>query len=259
MGFPVHFPYDMGATDTIHEGDLAGTMGVCLNITGNYKDIHSEWATQRGEGWSPSMTLSSLLVQIQSLLIDIRVDQRLRQNLQSYTCQVDEDSVYTFNEPFPPITTAAPAAPPAAALAETRCYVSGRTDADDVLGYGLQVTGRSQMVSTPAEPLSWTAFKVDGVRLSAEKERFSLFWPVLPNDGSHPHPDTAHVLACCTAEASGALGCDQSQSAVILTTKLITGIVVDMMKGEKPGSWLVCKTHKTGVHYCVRPVGPVAH
>ena len=52
-------------------------MVLCLNITGNFKKYHSEWATQKGEGWSPSMTLSSLLVQLQSLLLDIRVDKGL--------------------------------------------------------------------------------------------------------------------------------------------------------------------------------------
>ena len=36
VGFPVHFDYDMGATDHIQEGDLAGCMVLCLNITGNF-------------------------------------------------------------------------------------------------------------------------------------------------------------------------------------------------------------------------------
>ena len=104
VGFPVHFDYDMGATDHIQEGDLAGCMVLCLNITGNFKEYHSEWATQKGEGWSPSMTLSSLLVQLQSLLLDIRVDKRLLNRIQSYTCQVDEDNLHTHDNPFPAVS-----------------------------------------------------------------------------------------------------------------------------------------------------------
>ena len=116
-----------------------------------------------------------------------------------------------------------------------RCYVTGSTEKDAVLGYGLSIAGRSLIVSTPAELLSWDAFQRDGVRLSAEKHAFTHFWPALPSDGVAPAGAFAAIVAMCTREASKALGpCDVSDGAAMLTSKLITGVVVEMMKGDKP-------------------------
>jgi hypothetical protein len=60
-----------GANRIETHGDLTGAMVVCLDITGNYKSLHGEWSTLVGSGWSPSMTLSSLLVQLQTFLGDL--------------------------------------------------------------------------------------------------------------------------------------------------------------------------------------------
>eukprot|EP00802_Teleaulax_amphioxeia_P006490 Tamp_06494.p1 GENE.Tamp_06494~~Tamp_06494.p1 ORF type:complete len:699 (+),score=122.88 Tamp_06494:183-2099(+) len=363
VGFPVHFDYDMGATDHIKEGDLAGCLALCLNITGNFKEYHSEWATQKGEGWSPSMTLSSLLVQLQSLLLDIRVDKGLTKRIQGYTCQVDADNLHTHDSPFPAVSDVVQDVG-SGSRAETsgtlaRCYVTGSTEKDAVLGYGLSIAGRSLIVTTPAELLSWDAFQRDGVRLSAEKSEFTHFWPALPYlarsdercaeeearrreeearvisdeeaklynfvqyaiqklaaeageltdedeednyqelvvwvrgfrnrlltlgaacsgemkraiantlisvwdlktdqpgenlraggvvavhkaledllsgplEVARPSGTFAAIVATCTREASKALGCDASDGAAVLTSKLITGVVVEMMKGDKP-------------------------
>ena len=110
-----------------------------------------------------------------------------------------------------------------------RCYVTGSTEKDAVLGYGLSIAGRSLIVTTPAELLSWDAFQRDGVRLSAEKHAFTHFWPALPSDGVAPAGAFATIVATCTREASKALGpCDVSDGAAMLTSKLITGVVVEM-------------------------------
>ena len=63
VGFPVHFDYGMGASYTKSDGPLEGCQVLCLNITGNFKHVHDEWAEQIGAGWSPSMTLSSTVRQ----------------------------------------------------------------------------------------------------------------------------------------------------------------------------------------------------
>ena len=72
LGFNTEFPFNMGAAMKIYtKGPLEGLWTICLNIIGNFSDFHKEWQTQQGEGWSPSMSIKSLLVQLQSTLIDL--------------------------------------------------------------------------------------------------------------------------------------------------------------------------------------------
>lgn len=75
LGFPVHFPFRQGATMNISAaGPLKGMMAVCLNLVGNFSFVHTEWSNQVGEGWSAAMSISSLLVQLQSLLITLDME-----------------------------------------------------------------------------------------------------------------------------------------------------------------------------------------
>ena len=188
VGFPVDFPYHMGASYTKTDGPLKDCQVLCLNITGNFKEIHTEWSTEVGEGWSPSMTLSGLLVQLQSVLMEMRSSLRgqelskLRKRLEAFTFQVDEEHVHTFNAPYPNVfyNEQRPAATnPAEPCDGVRCYITGATEWEDVLGIGFSVDGKGG-ATTPAEVLSWTAFDKRGVRQSSSKEEFQLFWPRLP-------------------------------------------------------------------------------
>lgn len=68
VGFLHSFPYNMGASMTISKGRLIDLFTLCLNILGNFNFVHTEWKEQVGEGWSPSMTISTVLIQLQSIL-----------------------------------------------------------------------------------------------------------------------------------------------------------------------------------------------
>ena len=246
VGFPVHFPYHMGASYTKTDGPLSQCLVLCLNITGNFKHVHDEWSNQIGEGWSPSMTLSSLLVQLQSVLMDIGVDlpkteaESLRARLQAFTYEVEDGHVHTFDAPYPRPSPeaageAAEATLTAAAASCVRCYLTNASEEEDVLGIGFSLDGRGG-ASTPAEVLSWTAFSARGVRQSSRKERFDLFWPRVPS--SAPVPQTfGAVREQCERAASAALAAGSAaQPADAFTTvtcKLINGIIVEMMKGIK--------------------------
>lgn len=68
VGFLHSFPYNMGAYMNISKGRLKDLFTLCLNILGNFSFVHTEWKNQVGEGWSPSMTISTVLIQLQSIL-----------------------------------------------------------------------------------------------------------------------------------------------------------------------------------------------
>uniref|UniRef100_A0A0G4HZ54 UBC core domain-containing protein n=1 Tax=Chromera velia CCMP2878 TaxID=1169474 RepID=A0A0G4HZ54_9ALVE len=71
VGFPVHFQYTGGAQYTItDEGPLKNSMAVCLDLLGNFAHVHTEWAGTKGSGWSPAYNISTLLVNLQSVIHD---------------------------------------------------------------------------------------------------------------------------------------------------------------------------------------------
>jgi ubiquitin-protein ligase len=241
VGFPVHYDYRMGASHTTQKAPLQGCQVLCLNITGNFKHVHNEWARQVGEGWSPSMTLSSLLVQLQSMLAENFCSYpasslaTLRRALQAYSLQVDEDHIHTFQSPYPePWKPASPAisGEPAGRKVDdaAACYLTGSTDAEDVLGFGFNLDDKGN-ATTPAELLSWTAFHDQGVRQSSNKSHFEYFWPRPPPCGP-AHPRYAEVQRCC-CEAIARHGFAGDKSLTSITCKLINGLVVEMMKGHK--------------------------
>jgi hypothetical protein len=44
---------------------------ICLDILGNFGNYHQEWKDSVGSGWSPAYTVTTLLVQLQSVLCDL--------------------------------------------------------------------------------------------------------------------------------------------------------------------------------------------
>eukprot|EP00957_Ditylum_brightwellii_P085842 6529773-Ditylum_brightwellii.AAC.1 len=139
--------------------------------------------------------------------------------------------MHSHNSPFPPVSHNDKNKDKAAETnASVSCYVRGCTETEDILGYGWKVTGEEQNVSTRAELLSWGAFSKDEVRLSSEKTKFDFSWPRLPRNGTIPHENIHQALEVCKTDAARALGCNLCESPAVLTSKLITGIVVEMMK-----------------------------
>jgi len=71
IGFSFNFPYRDGASYIESKGKLTGKLVICLDILGNFANVHTEWKNNRGTGWTPAYTVTTLLVQLQSLLCNI--------------------------------------------------------------------------------------------------------------------------------------------------------------------------------------------
>ena len=73
-GFLVHWPYRNGASTVGTVAGHAGAQTICLDILGNYSDIHTEWKNEKGSGWSPAYSVSTLLLNLQALLLELDSD-----------------------------------------------------------------------------------------------------------------------------------------------------------------------------------------
>lgn len=71
IGFTFDFPYSLGASYKESSGPLKGKIVICLDILGNFRGYHKEWEKTVGSGWSPSYSVTSLLVNLQTILIDL--------------------------------------------------------------------------------------------------------------------------------------------------------------------------------------------
>jgi ubiquitin-protein ligase len=71
IGFSFEFEYRGGAQYVMPDGRLKGKKVICLDVLGNFGTIHREWKNSVGSGWSPAYTVTTLLVQLQSVLCDL--------------------------------------------------------------------------------------------------------------------------------------------------------------------------------------------
>jgi len=71
IGFSFEFQYGGGAEYIMPDGRLKGKKVICLDILGNFDGVHTEWKATVGSGWSPAYTVTSLLIQLQSVLCDV--------------------------------------------------------------------------------------------------------------------------------------------------------------------------------------------
>jgi len=73
IGFSFNFPYRDGASyvESNSSSRLAGKLVICLDILGNFANVHTEWKNSRGTGWTAAYTVTTLLVQLQSVLCNI--------------------------------------------------------------------------------------------------------------------------------------------------------------------------------------------
>jgi len=79
IGFSLEFPYRGGAEYVMQDGRLKGKKVICLDILGNFKGVHTEWKDQVGSGWSPAYTVTTLLLQLQSVLCGLGTDMSQRE------------------------------------------------------------------------------------------------------------------------------------------------------------------------------------
>jgi len=76
IGFSFNFPYREGASyiESKTSSRLKGKLVICLDILGNFANVHTEWKNNRGTGWTPAYSVTTLLVQLQSMLCNIGKD-----------------------------------------------------------------------------------------------------------------------------------------------------------------------------------------
>jgi len=107
VGFCNNFPYNLGAEYIDSKpGPLNGLKVICLSILGNFAFVHTEWKAQEGTGWSPSMSIETVLVQLQSILVqlDDEMNDNEKRKLISEVKKYSNDKgdcKHTFNNPWP--------------------------------------------------------------------------------------------------------------------------------------------------------------
>jgi ubiquitin-protein ligase len=87
IGFSFEFQYRGGAEYIMPDGRLKGKKVVCLDVLGNFQSYHTEWKDTVGSGWSPAYTVTTLLVQLQSVLCDLGSNMSQRERDVTYLCR----------------------------------------------------------------------------------------------------------------------------------------------------------------------------
>ena len=207
VGFSTRFNYRSGAISQIGNGPLQNKWQVCLDLVGNYSAFHTEWEKTKGSGWSPAYTVSTLLVNLQSVVLEA-IDTSNKQNYQNEFDFEQYDgkgqSIASQNEILWRNCTQyldvhqknLPEAllklmdsdctgddeksvpTPKKREVEINCWYSHQSYKDGTLGFGIRVDqqGKRKVFVTDAEFISFDAFK-DGLRSFPTKETFHYFIP----------------------------------------------------------------------------------
>jgi len=177
--------------------DSSGRTVVCLDLFGNFRDVHIEWKSDGvASGWTPSYTVTSILVSMQSLimsgLLSIQPDviARTKKSSSEIKCAATGHDgsdplkfvprVPTFEEvrKIEEERRAKEAANKKEGFDVSNhfiCYATQQVFPNVQLGYGIQVSGNQ--VSTPCEYLSLEAFK-NGIRNGTRNQRISYWIPL---------------------------------------------------------------------------------
>ncbi len=263
-GFGVLFSSsEYGATDTIPTGPLSGMHSVCLNIVGNFQNYHSEWTTTKGEGWSPSMNASTLLVNIQYLIASSLLENpgqgpqlhsQCEQYLKSHKLSddilellkntdkksegetTDDDcamEVETEEEgPALESTVVDDSAELQRLDEEIACWYSCIHYTEGLLGFGIKIEpmGRKKTLRTDGEYISYDAYK-DGLKQFADKESFDKFLPIWVNKKhSENNPLWLPAMMECLQSLQSSLETtDIIETAIFVFCDLINTMTVKMM------------------------------
>ncbi|CAE7263204.1 UBC6 [Symbiodinium natans] len=108
IGFSFEFQYRGGASYVQPDGRLKGKLVICLDVLGNFGHVHTEWKSTVGSGWSPAYTVTTLMIQLQSVLCDLGTQMTQQERDKTYQSAVrfceknpravlpilDEDEIY---------------------------------------------------------------------------------------------------------------------------------------------------------------------
>jgi ubiquitin-protein ligase len=159
--------YDGGASIKDSKG-----RSVCLDLFGNFSKIHTEWASQ-SSGWSPAYNVKTILLQMQSAIMDKYLDTSKESvsKLKNYKVpdelkmDIPTDSTDTKLSEI--------------ILDMSQCYITGTliNTPGEVFGYGISA---GRQLNSPCEILSEKAFS-SGTRKSTTNQSFDIFLPLYIN------------------------------------------------------------------------------
>lgn len=192
--FDTHVRYVGGAS---YEVD--GRLAVCLNIFGNFGHVHTEWKNM-SEGWSPSYTVSTILVAMQGLMMSEMLStdptdiKKTIESARDFKCAITKHNGSSPKTWFPQVLLsqddlAKYLTDNGIVRSEKKfeplrdhyiCYVKKTTVMDNaVLGYGVSVdNARIGALSSTCEYISYEAFD-DGIRRSSTNKPFTHWLPIL--------------------------------------------------------------------------------
>jgi ubiquitin-conjugating enzyme E2 A len=250
--FDTFFAYSGGA----QMRDEKGRIGVCLDIFGNFGMVHTEWKDNVGSGWSPSYTVSTILLTMQCLLSDrdmisLRTEdiKRTLESSRDYRCSVTGHNgasrdqwvpkVFLSNEEINSykaengIVTELPAKYDPL-VDNYVCYITKETAAAGaLLGFGIHVeNARIGSLSSPCEYLSKPAFE-NGTRQSTLKKPFEYWLPILIHSGDWLSTVKPRFLAAvATISKTLSFGNVEHQNVVKVCSSLMNTLVVEIMNAR---------------------------
>lgn len=156
--------------------DAKGRSVVCLDLFGNFGKIHTEWGSS-ASGWSPSYSVSTILLQMQSAIMDSYLDKSPKSVEQVRSFKVPSELLLDIPTEEP---TSSSTSSFKSSVELPMCYVT--RDSISKLGeafcYGIGVPDRpSGSLTSPCEHLNVKAF-TEGVRKSSTNKSFSEILPL---------------------------------------------------------------------------------
>ena len=247
--FDTYVRYINGASHEVN-----GRMAVCLNIFGNFANVHTEWKTTQGEGWSPAYTVSTILVSMQGLMMSDMLStnpsdvQRTIDSAKNFKCAVTkhdgsdpklwfpkvlltradldlyylENGIQTSNRTFNVLRD------------HYICYVKKSNHLDGaVLGYGINIDNpKNGLLSSPCEYLSIQAFS-EGIRRSSTNKTFTDWIPVLVN--SAQWKDIKKMFVENVEKIAQVIGIQKmpiAHKVVKVCSSIMTQLVVEIMNNK---------------------------
>ena len=237
-------------------------LAVCLNIFGNFAHVHDEWKTKQ-EGWSPSYTVSTILVTMQGLMMSFTQSGGNWHSDLLSTNQADINRTIKEATEFKCPLTGHVGSEPAkwfprvimnqdelvekmAALGITNqqsapdplrdfylCYVNKKNVRDGaILGYGIHLENANNgALASPCEYLSLEAFG-EGIRRSSTNKPFENWLPILVNEAQWTSVKPLFVESVMKIALS--IGFKQSVPAQILKvcSSVMNQLVVEVMNNK---------------------------
>lgn len=189
--FDTDVPYTNGAKMMVE-----GRQAICLNIFGNFGHVHTEWKNM-SEGWTPSYTVSTILIAMQGLMIGDMLSKNvvdvtnMRNSALNFKCKVTGHEGSNKKKWFPHVFLSQEEIDKYLKEKGIQnkqkfdlfkdfyvCYAKKVSIKDGaLLGYGINVE-KNGMINSPCEYLSLDAYN-EGTRRSSTNKQFSYWLPIL--------------------------------------------------------------------------------